>query len=57
MRRRVQGDDQVAGQHLIDGLMVEIGTVVALEHERWSMLQEELLKMKGHAFSQDLPSH
>ena len=34
MRWRVQRDDQVTGQHLIDGLMIEIGTVVAFERER-----------------------
>jgi len=41
-------------QHLIDGLMIEIGTVIALEHQRRSVPLEQLLEMKGHRFSQDL---
>jgi hypothetical protein len=34
----------MTGQNLIDGLMIEIGTVVAFEHERRSMPQEPLLQ-------------
>jgi hypothetical protein len=57
MRWRVQGNDRVTAQQLIDGLMIEMGTVVALEHERGAMPQEQLVHAKGHGFSQGPISH
>ena len=49
---RVQRHDQVTGQHLIDRLLIEIGTIVAFEHQRRSVLQEQLFQVNCHGFSQ-----
>ena len=57
MGSRDQWEHQMTGEHLVDGLMIEIGTVVAFEHQRRSMPQEQLLQASGHGFSQRPLSH
>ena len=43
------------GEDHIHRLMIQIGTVVAFDHQRRPMLQERLPQTNGHGFSQHPP--